>query len=317
MNSILYTYQGTHWIYDVKQMAEAVPSLEAPEFKSPPTPNFYSSEEFPGHYRDGMLSPYGEQLLFVAEYLVNANGVVDGNTMLHDMVAWAGEFGGRADHALTTVVQGVDKGFPQAGADDYQAHCFLKAIPVTCLYAAAGNTPLLLQQVEDAVRVHQNNEMAVAFAKATALLLQPLLLGETAAPGSSAVLKSLPLEAQVAWKHATDAVGGDLETLVSDVGRSCALPGAFIAPAYLFQQSYDEDGNNAYVKALRQNILAAGDTCSRAILIGAVLAAAGHEPPAEWVAKVDKATMERIDAVVDKLADIAMTIAANAAKEEF
>eukprot|EP00977_Amphora_coffeiformis_P030095 scaffold44656_cov168-Amphora_coffeaeformis.AAC.1 len=296
-------------------MATAVPSLEAPEFKSPPTPNFYSSKEFPGHYLDGMLSPYGEQLLFVAEHLVSANGVVDGPTMLQDMVAWAGEFGGRPDHALTTMMQDVDKGFPHAGADDHQAHCFLKAIPVTCLYAAAGNSEVLLQQVEDAVRVHQNNEMAVTFAKATALLLQPLLLGETK-PGTSAVIKSLPLEAQVAWKHATDATGGEYETLVSDVGRSCALPGSFIAPAYWFQQTYDEN-TNAYVTALRQNILAAGDTCSRAILIGAVLAAAGHEPPPEWVDKVDKATMERIDAVVDKLANIAMEIATTAAEQEF
>jgi len=299
-------------------MAQAVPSLEAPEFKSPPTPKFYSSEEFPGHYHDGMLSPYGEQLLFVVEHLVSADGAVDGPTMLQEMVTWANEFGGRPDHALHTMVQNADKGFPHAGADDHQAHCFLKAIPVTCLYAGAGTSePLLLQRVEDATRVHQNNEMAVTFAKATALLLRPLLLGEKT-PGGTTVVESMSLEAQVAWKQATDAIGSDFTTFVTDVGRSCALPGSFIAPAYLFQQTYnnDDDEDNAYVTALRRNILAAGDTCSRAILIGAVLAAAGHEPPAEWIARVDKTTMQRIDAAVEKLADIAVSIATAAAEQQ-
>ena len=115
------------------------------------------------------------------------------------------------------------------------------------------------------------------------------------------VAKNMPAPAQDAWKRAADETG-DLEALVADVGRSCALPGAFIAPAFLFQKSESPD----YVAAVRQNILAAGDTCSRGILVGAVMAALGSEPPADWLAKVDKATMDRIDAVANQLADIAV-----------
>lgn len=47
----------THWIYDPEEMMKSVSSIEAPEFKSPATPKFYSSAEFPGHYESGSLSP--------------------------------------------------------------------------------------------------------------------------------------------------------------------------------------------------------------------------------------------------------------------
>ncbi len=115
---------GTHWIYNPADMAKAVPSIEAPEFKNPPTPSFYSSTEFPGHYGPGALSPYGEQLLFVTEY-VASKGKVDGAEMSKAMLDWSNTFGGRPDHALTTFKENMNKEdgsgqWPNCGADDDQ-----------------------------------------------------------------------------------------------------------------------------------------------------------------------------------------------------
>jgi hypothetical protein len=39
---------GTHWIYDPDEMAKEVSSQDAPEFKDPPTPRYYSADEYPG-----------------------------------------------------------------------------------------------------------------------------------------------------------------------------------------------------------------------------------------------------------------------------
>ncbi|KAL3914505.1 MAG: hypothetical protein SGILL_006078, partial [Bacillariaceae sp.] len=42
---------------------------EKVEFQpKPPAPKGYSSADHPGHYEQGMLSPWGEQLLFATEY---------------------------------------------------------------------------------------------------------------------------------------------------------------------------------------------------------------------------------------------------------
>jgi ADP-ribosylglycohydrolase len=51
----------------------------------------------------------------------------------------------------------------------------------------------------------------------------------------------------------------------------------------------------AYIKALRANIFAAGDTCSRAIFIGAVLGACVRKVPKTWEDKFDQETLEKID----------------------
>lgn len=296
-------------------MAETVLSLSEPEFKDPPSPKFYSAKEFPGHYGAGMLSPYGEQLLWVIEHLVASQGVVDGPIMLTSMVDWADSFGGRPDHALSTVVQNVKEKaatFPDAGADDDQAHCFLKAIPVACLYAGK---PDLVQRVTDAVRVHQNNDTAVAFGVATALLVQYILMHGKL---PEEPLGNMPELGQAGWDRAKAAATEGLEELLLALshekmkgkedspfydlaGRSCALPGSFIAPSYLTQQK-----SNDYVSAIRQNILGAGDTCSRAILLGGLLGALGNGPPDSWIEKVDKDTMTKIDALIEKFADIAI-----------
>lgn len=298
-------------------MAKSVPSAEAPEFKDPPTPSFYSEKEFPGHYGAGMLSPYGEQLLFVVEYLVKTNGLVDGQDMTQEMVSWADSaYTGRLDHALTQLVENVkEKGkkFPESGADDNQAHCFIKAIPVACIYAGK---PELSNKVEEAIRVHQNNDMAVAFGVASARLLEVVLLGGNI-PNTLSDLKDVEDQPKQAWNRASGS--NDLENLILEMshelvsdeespfynlaGRSCQLPGSFIIPSYFFQrvesQSFD------YVKALRENIMRSGDTCSRAILIGAILSDSG--PPESWIDKVDKATMERIETAINRLADIAVS----------
>jgi len=115
---------GTHWIYNPQDMLSMVPTKEAPEFKDPPTPSYYSSHDFPGHYGPGMLSPYGEQMLFVTEYVAGGGSdVVNGPTMSKQFLEWAESFGGRPDSALKTFMENMknsDGKWPNCGADDYQ-----------------------------------------------------------------------------------------------------------------------------------------------------------------------------------------------------
>jgi hypothetical protein len=129
---------GTHWMYDPKEVKRVLSSsLDAPEFKDPPTPQFYSATEFPGHYQAGMLSPYGEQLMFVTEYIAtsmstksvenNCKEPVSGAAMSHAMVQWATTFGGRPDHATTTFLDHMKQEdtsgqWPNCGADDDQGN---------------------------------------------------------------------------------------------------------------------------------------------------------------------------------------------------
>jgi len=113
-------------------MAEKVPSLEAPEFNDPPTPSFYNAEEFEGHYGQGMLSPYGEQMMFVTEQ-VATKGSVDGTELSKAMLEWIeSSYTGRKDSAMTAFVENMkaDKSFPECGADDNQGKIFEEMLPL-------------------------------------------------------------------------------------------------------------------------------------------------------------------------------------------
>jgi len=294
----------THWIYDPAEMLREVPSVEAPEFKNPATPRFYSSSEFPGHYESGSLSPYGEQLLFVSQWLAEA-GEVSGTAMAGGMATWAATYSGRKDHALKSFEENVAKGatWPECGADDNQAHCYMKVVPATALYAGS---PERRAKVEEAIRVHQNNDVAVEFGLVASDILERVFLGESLADA----LAAAEATAGPAVKSAFDKARADLSLndLLKEIshevmkdkpdspfydlaGRSCALPGSFIAPlSQLIRLSRQDDPADAFAATSRENIVqAAGDTCSRAVFLGAVVAAAYGPPPTTWIDKLSTA----------------------------
>jgi hypothetical protein len=179
--------------------------------------------------------------------------------------------------------------------------------------------------VAEIIRVHQNNDIAVAFGITSARILEAVIL-------SSASSSSTPASLRQCLDSCYDNVRHDLETILgtdkSDIidlvltsyqrgktaaaeyatldelllqlshekmkdqtdnpfydlaARSCALPGSFIGPIYqLYKVAISSSDvtidETTYINAIRENILAAGDTCSRGVFLGAVLAAAMTVP---------------------------------------
>ena len=66
---------------------------------------------------------------------------------------------------------------PECGSDDAQADAIAKSVPVVCVYAGR---PDLLDRVETAVRLTQNSDRAVEYAKVAALFLEKCILGTAA-----------------------------------------------------------------------------------------------------------------------------------------
>lgn len=112
---------GVHWIYDPKELLQSLKDPSEPEFQTPPTPRFYSSTEFPGHYLAGMPSPYGEQLWFATDYCATRRAV-DGEDMSAAFQEWAESFGGRPDGATKEFLANKKSGksWKECGADDNQ-----------------------------------------------------------------------------------------------------------------------------------------------------------------------------------------------------
>ena len=175
----------------------------------------------------------------------------------------------------------------------------------------------MLERVKESIMAFQTNKKAIRFGMAAAALLESILLGHSlqeslekvvsraiTSPGSEDVMDAC-------LRALCDAKLKSYEELLEGLeeddsgGRSSKLPASFIADLYLFYKAVG-DGNEdegAYKKAVRENILGGGDTCGRALLIGAVMGACAGKVPEDWVEKVDKETMSNVEKAIKSISE--------------
>ena len=185
----------------------------------------------------------------------------------------------------------------------------MKAVPVASMFAGK---PDMLQNVETAVRVHQNNDVAVRYGQAAAMLIEYFLLSKgTSIRDAVADVKSKAapevvesIDATLKFVDDADATVEELMSSLGDspfAGRSCQLPGSFMVPLFVMlreEAKRGADDDELFVGAIRENIWAAGDNCSRSVFVGAVLGARSGSVPSDLLAKVDADMLAKVDADV-------------------
>ncbi|KAK9830326.1 hypothetical protein WJX72_011026 [[Myrmecia] bisecta] len=281
---------GLHWIYDVSEIKRILGrDAEHPEFFKPPSCPFYK-------YASGSLSPYGDEVRPLLTSMCDAGGL-DAAQFTDASYAFFSAYKGRLNHVPKQLVTNIKGGaaWPNAAVQDDQAHGLVK-VPV--LVARYAGLPELPSKVEEAIRAHQIGTEAVATGLAAAYILERVV-----ALGWS-VKESIEWAAQAGHlaRHVQSLVADSLSHQNMDVtdavlrfGQSCHLPGSFQAPLQCALKA------ESYTDAVRRNILAGGDNCSRSILIGALLAAQnGLEAiPDTWKDKTD--SYHELEALVDQL----------------
>ncbi|KAG2439498.1 hypothetical protein HXX76_004852 [Chlamydomonas incerta] len=318
-----------HWIYDVPKMNELLASkgmtAAAPEFFPEPSCPFYQ-------HPFGALSPYGHELIPLLQSMAANGGEFDEHKYAEAFYTYftvqePNAYRNRSVRNIIAAWEEGKRGREVGDKDDFQANCFAKASLLVARYAGK---PELRQVVEAAVRVQQNNDNAVAYGLAGALLLEKVVLGHTieealtwatSEGGLPADLKALVERAvatrttplrdltyepvqymqEMVGKHM--AIKDELPPFTLAVwcnGPACGNPAAFTNVA-MAAAVYGGDSGNAYVDGVRANLMAGGDNCSRSLLVGALLAAQGGlgSLPAEWRAKATK--LAEYEAHVDKL----------------
>jgi hypothetical protein len=93
---------------------------DAPEFQDPPAPVGYSSADYAGHYETGMLSPWGEQLLFATTH-VGKEQLVTAGSMSVALMKWAETNGGYLDKGVEeflTCMKAGDRSVELCGQED-------------------------------------------------------------------------------------------------------------------------------------------------------------------------------------------------------
>ena len=187
-----------HWCYDLTLLASHFDGVDEPEFFEPGVNPYYTLPA-------GVSSCYGDQMLCALESLTEPSpddGSVgtglDTQDLCQRMIEKFSEdshYGtlaasdgvleedmpvtrGYRHGSVRAMVEGHLNGLPwdQLGSDDPQVDCCVKIIPVCAAYAG---DEAMLEVVEDAIRLTQDNDEAVTFGCGFARVLEACILGST------------------------------------------------------------------------------------------------------------------------------------------
>jgi len=290
---------GLHWLYDVELLRKAVERRGRCEFLDPEEEDYGEDGGYFAHgmRRAGDLSHYGESGLVMLRVLAE-----DGEfsrpryeEAFRKHFGPGGEFHGYIDNATRVTLEHLaarerlaeaSRPFPEepCGADDNQVSATAKLAPLVAVYA---EQPELDQVVESAVRATNHNDEAVAWSVVSARMIEAAMLGL----GVDGALAAGRDAASPVCREVIDAAcaqpGDSPVEVIGKLGRSCPTPYALPVIFYLLRHW------RGYAEAVRMNILGGGDSCGRAMILGAILGAAhgmGNDSgiPFSWMLQVPR-----------------------------
>jgi ADP-ribosylglycohydrolase len=263
---------GSHWIYDLAELERRFPG--GPQgFESPPAGHYHFGK------RSGDLTHYGDGALLLLQSLAE-QGRFDAVDFGSRFVALfdSPRYQGYRDHATKETLTNVhsyralhpEEPFAfQDGADDDQPATISRLAPLAALHFRQDD---FLPIVEHATRVCQNNERAVAYAQAHALILRELFLGslfhDAVCSTADVIAAKGGTGSEVAGmlNAAMDARHLDVREATLRFGQACPLAASFPAAVHCTLRHGDD-----FAGALRATAAAGGDNAGRAAMIGAWL----------------------------------------------
>ncbi|KAK5602981.1 hypothetical protein CRENBAI_017292 [Crenichthys baileyi] len=259
--------QPLHWVYDLQKLKEILAQDPNPEFRSESANPFYRRQT-------GQQSCYGDQAYVLLESLSECGGLnaddlkqrtlkffgpgSEYDTPVND--PYRDRSGPRPQlpiegpwrqASLKSFLKNVDAGKEETGCEtDCQIDGIAKLAPIVAFYAGQ---PDMLEKVEQAVRVTQNNDECVAETLAAARFLEHFILTGPDPKALDVVLNQLNDPNRKQPQDLDKAVIG--------------LPGAFQAALHGVLTA------KQFETAIRDTMSCGGCTCSRASFIGACVGA--------------------------------------------
>jgi ADP-ribosylglycohydrolase len=276
---------GLHWLYDPERIAQ-IEKIKGLVFLQPDAKDYANTKGYfaHGNKTGGDSSQYGELCLLMLRHWAK-HGRYDRiayQTEYRDHFGPGGSYVGYVDSPMRKTLQTLSPLKPEefpthSGADDDQFPA-MATLPVV-VAAHQGSHDNLLIQIEQIVRLTNHNNTAVEAAKYMGIALFELLQG-----------KSM----QQAFKVALPYAGEKLTPLVEEILHTSALDTMKIAkrfgiachvlegvPIIVHIALHAPD----YRTAIQENIRIGGDSCGRAIVLGALVAGRTYSLPLEWIAR--------------------------------
>jgi len=286
---------GLHWLYDPERIAQ-LEKTKGLAFLTPDVENYADVRGFFAHEnkKAGDSSAYGEICLLMLNHIATQGlfNRIAYQTEFRNLFGPGGAYTGYIDsptrQTLLKLIPLIPEDFPEiSGANDDQ-FAALAAIPVVTA-TNVGSLDTLLARIEKIVRITNHNDDAVAAAKYAAVVLTAVLDG---IPVKTALTKALPYAGEKLTPLLNEALHAntlDSVKVAQRFGSACHVLEGIPVIAHIVQHA------TSYQEAVEANILAGGDSCGRAIMLGAIAAAHAEQQtetnasiPLSWLASYNQ-----------------------------
>ncbi len=286
---------GLHWLYDSARIAQ-IEKIKGLFFLQPDANDYANTKGYFAHEHKtvGDSSGYGELCLLMLRHLAQQGQFsrVAYQTEYRDYFGPGGAYIGYVDsptrQTLQTLLPLKPEEFPEnSGADDDQ-FAALAALPAV-VAVHTGSQEALKVKIEQIVRLTNHNDTAVAAAQYAGCVLLEVLHGQSIAQALLAALPHAGEKLKPLVEEALQVRALDSATTAKRFGIACHVLEGMPIIAHIAQHAPD------YRTAIAENIRIGGDSCGRAIMLGAITAAhtaqqSGQHSsiPLEWIARYRK-----------------------------
>jgi ADP-ribosylglycohydrolase len=193
----------------------------------------------------------------------------------------------------TAMLDRLESSREYPGTDDLQLPALTRLPILAAVYPDHADLDTM---VDEAVRVTHNNETALAWSHFVMKVLRWSLSGDAAPEQLREAIQQAMVGAPdgvtKSVQDALDRVNQDPKTTAMKLGPACELKSGVPVALHTLLNA---DG---YIDAVRKNIYNCGDSCGRAMVLGA-LAGALYGVPDEWKAQVNR--KKELEAHIDSL----------------
>lgn len=203
------------------------------------------------------------------------------------------EFGARLLDTVKSIA-------PATGATDIQLPAIAKLPALVAMLCLQGNTggTAFSKPVASAIKTTSNHPTAATFGMAGAQMMAAALLHGNSNAVIEATRSTTAPEVNKLLEQAVEMQGDDNATVTKHFGMACDMPFGVPSAAHNIATA------TSFSDAIRRNIYGGGDSCGRAILVGAVMGATcgigGDEGiPQAWIDRLD--VKDDADALLEKL----------------
>lgn len=270
---------GLHWLYEPARIAQ-IEKIKGLVFLQPDAKNFTDVKGFFAHVNKvaGDSSGYGETCWLILNHFARHGEFnrIEYQTEYRSHFGPGGTYTGYIDSptrkTLLKLIPLSPEDFPEvSGADDDQFAALATVPVITATHK--GSQESLFKKVEKVVRLTNHNDVAVTAAQYSAAVLASVFSGIST---KQALRQALPHAGEKLTPLLDKALGTDTLNSIEVAeyfGSACHILEGLPVIAHIAQHA------TSYQEAIEANIRAGGDSCGRAIMLGAIVAGQAEQQP--------------------------------------